>query len=1266
MSLKFSQLFFFIFLLIYTSYGIVAQDQSFENGSVPSNWSSSLGNLSTTTNHYKEGQKSLEWNWVANDVITISNAQNSGLSSSQVLNSLFGMFRLWVYNSAQNSNKITIEFYDNSNVKQFFYDFKLSYTGWRAVAANYINEMSGSKNNTNITTIKISAPKTGNGTLYLDFIDYTTNRNLYRNPDYQLPYINSREDDIWGNLLDFQSLEKTITLQNPTSQELLELSNIKNNYESTILGSNPSQTQLNTAYANYNNLNISYSNGKISGTPLYGLNFSTDKNIRKVDDFLLILAKHYKHTNNQVSLEYFINTIRYLLDQGYAEGSIMESVFLIGYHFRNVSSAIHLMKIELEAANLWGSSKNMVEWYIGLEGIWDENALNSNMDDALTRAFARLGACLYQETDQQKVQYLKGYKLFLETYFSVKNTLSTGIKTDFSGFHHNTFYPGYSYLANNKLAEVVNLLSDSNFRVNEASTSVLKKSLLLSRVISSSGDIPNSLSGRNPFLNPSFKYGLRFLGLSKPEDQQVLQAYNYVYGSDNLTNSYGIELPPNGFWQVNFGNLGIYRQKDWVANVKGFNKYLWGAEIYSSENRYGRYQSYGAIDIKNRGGYAANNFSENGWDWNKIPGTTTKLLSWTNLVAQNARQDETTDSNFASSLRFSTKNNSYIDNNIEGEYGVFGMNFTQKQQSSSHDNSFKFKKSVFFFDGLLICLGSDIYSDNGAIATNLFQHTINTNNPIELNNVVVNEFPYSKTTSISKDNWLIDANNIGYFIKKENQIIINRINQTAPNETDTGFFSGNFSSAYINHGNAPTKDAYEYVIIPSTTNTEMTSFTTKMQDEETAPYQVIQKDETAHIVKYNNIYGYVFFENGSYNNNSPIESNDSPCLVMLKESTSKLDISVVDPDFNFDEITNESRSKNIELILRGEWNFSSFSGGQVTISKNNGQTTLFVEAKDGLPTDISLVNNDSNQNLEEIIFYEDFRFDNDRGFESFIIDDGGNSTSNIVTRVSDVPDLNDSNSLFNPSEDRPITRIPSNLDRDQRTIAIDGDNGSVNFNSKVYIILTTLDLTENNPLISISDTYKYISFWTQRRFGDGDIANISLMISKDYNGNPQTATWTSIPLLEGKFSDTSDARSFVKAIADLSTFANTSDGNNSTLAFFYVGSKTDYLSSNRNGTFYISDVKFFAQSTTLSTDVNSFKNNILLYPNPVKNKLFFKNKNSTLQLNQIYIYNSLGKLLIIKDFIQELDVSNLSKGIYFVKITSINKQSIIKKIIISN
>lgn len=63
-----------------------------------------------------------------------------------------------------------------------------------------------------------------------------------------------------------------------------------------------------------------------------------------------------------------------------------------------------------------------------------------------------------------------------------------------------------------------------------------------------------------------------------------------------------------------------------MITLKGYNTDVWGAEIYQKDNRYGRYQSYGAVLIMGNGhpvSRKGSGFKEEGWDWNRMPGTTT-------------------------------------------------------------------------------------------------------------------------------------------------------------------------------------------------------------------------------------------------------------------------------------------------------------------------------------------------------------------------------------------------------------------------------------------------------------------------------------------------------------------------------------------------------------------------------------------------------------------------------------------------------------------
>ncbi|WP_303315287.1 chondroitinase family polysaccharide lyase [Flavivirga abyssicola] len=936
-----------------------AQDQSFEGTSVPSNWNAALGSLSISSNHYKLGSKSLQWDWSANDELTVTNLQAEGLVPAQVQSFFQNMFRIWIYNTnAINTGSLEIEFYDNNGVKQFNYPFYLNFTGWRAGSASYRHEMLGPKGSDNITTLKIKAPTSGSGTLHFDFIDYTMERNTDRSADYQLPFITLDNGKHWFDFMYFQSLPKTIPATTPSAQELADFNVVKQKYDDLILGNAPSNSNLNNAISAYNNQDIVYSGGIVTGKPLYGKDYGNAQNIDVVDGFIHTLARDYKHKNTATSLTYFLNTVRYLLDQGYADGSLLETMHHIGYSFRDVSKAIHLMKDELVTAGLWDEARKMVEWYAGTDIIWHPSAYKSNMDDALTRAISILGACLYKETDAEKVQYLKGYKQYVENWLTPRSLVSkNGVKVDYTGFHHGTYYPQYAFGAYKSLSTAVNFISGGVYGISNSKKDVFKNMLLGARVNMSNNDFPNGLSGRSPFNDISITSAYKNLGLSTPIDTQLLETYNGITGGDSQTNAYGSETLPTGFWQINYANLGTYRQDNWLAGIKGFNNYFWGTEIYSSDNRYGRYQSYGSIEILYPGGASNSGTVIGGWDWNKTPGATTIHLPFSSLKASKSRQDEFTDSNFASSLRFGTKNAYYIDDKIEGSYGMFGMDFTQKAITATHNPTFTFKKSVFCFDGKIICLGSNINNNDASniTATNLFQNKLSaTSTPIQVDNVSTSNFPYNSTLNSSANHWIIDAYNTGYFVKSAT-VVIDRKNQVSPRENGRGgTTSGNFASAYINHGTAPVNSNYEYVIIPGTNSTDMIAFTNNMNSNATAFYEVLQHDDMAHIVKYNAMRGYALFNSGNFGNTATLKSNDAPCLIMTEETGNDLKMTVVNPDLNKNDTTEESQIKTINLVLNGEWTLNVSSGGAVNVTSGTNETTITIDTKDALPVDMAL------------------------------------------------------------------------------------------------------------------------------------------------------------------------------------------------------------------------------------------------------------------------------------------------------------------------
>ncbi|WP_395058830.1 T9SS type A sorting domain-containing protein, partial [Flavobacterium sp.] len=120
----------------------------------------------------------------------------------------------------------------------------------------------------------------------------------------------------------------------------------------------------------------------------------------------------------------------------------------------------------------------------------------------------------------------------------------------------------------------------------------------------------------------------------------------------------------------------------------------------------------------------------------------------------------------------------------------------------------------------------------------------------------------------------------------------------------------------------------------------------------------------------------------------------------------------------------------------------------------------------------------------------------------------------------------------------------------------------------------------------------------------------------------------------------------------------TDDGlqlNNATSPCYNTGnntgvSSTDILNFNRiiDG---IVDMGAYEFDTLLSIDYFNFNQEVILYPNPTNESLYFSGLEST--SIQIKIINQLGKVVIDSQITNELNVSNLPKGTYILLLNTI-------------
>ena len=990
-----------LFVTAYCAGRTAAQTLYFPTN-VPSNWSAASGTLAISTNHCKcptnNPPQCLEWNYGTNDTLTVT---NPGISSSALP---YTEGDLWVYNpSPLPGQQLTVSFVDSSGTAQYYYNFHLNYSGWRRAVKHYWYDMNGPGSNNNFTKVKITGPTNMAGQLFLDAVTWV-NSSAGRNADLQNP---PGEYNLYGDATTaaqtnyyhcYYELQPDIPTNAPTAAELNDLAAARAAWLADNAGTAPSGSSVASAYASWTNLNIVANGSNIKGQVI-----SDNTTADTYYPWLQTIAQDVYWNNTAESSNKMNLFLRNWWDQGldYNSGSASAGGSP-GYGFRTVPSAFVLAYPGYDATNrqhAWQMFQWLyrmghywsTNWVPGLTagGLDDSQLTGTGTDDVYLNTRRELGAILFLTPDDATaIQYLKGYKRYNERFLTAVNGTDNGPKVDGCGFHHATHYNHYMY-AFNELTGVLNDLAGTQFEISSNAYCSLRGAVLAEIRMGNTPDIMNptgagftasSLGGRYPLQNTLTPGSgtLQTLGMmggtifSQPVDPLVAQLYNRILGGSSPYapfGPYGSEANPEGFYQFNYSPIGIWRQTNWVACMHGMNNDFWGTEIAVNQNVYGRYQSYGALEILNPGGYAACGWSTNnasGWDWNKPPGATTIVLPWSKLIFDNATsaymEHDLSATNFAGALAFHSGGNN-IQTGIAGGFGgLYACNF-QETGGANHNSSFAWRKSFFCFTNNIICLGSSITNNDMAdpTITTLFQAQLtNTAVTTVMNGTNVGGFPNHLTNSSVTASWLLDGYGTGYFVRPGATIRLDRTAQISPDQSGNGALStNNYATAWINHGLAPANAGYEYVVVPNATSNAMVQFATNYTYSATVPYTVLECDASAHVVRWqpDGRIGYALFATNppaaAVTNAGPLRSVSLPCLAMTQPVNGVLWLTVVNPDLNL--VNNVSVPTNLTVQLAGNWAIASGYANASVVSNSTNSTTLQMQTVNGFPVETLLL-----------------------------------------------------------------------------------------------------------------------------------------------------------------------------------------------------------------------------------------------------------------------------------------------------------------------
>jgi chondroitin AC lyase len=353
------------------------------------------------------------------------------------------------------------------------------------------------------------------------------------------------------------------------------------------------------------------------------------------------------------------------------------------------------------------------------------------------------------------------------------------------------------------------------------------------------------------------------------------------------------------FWR---SDVQIQRTPDYYFSVKMCSDRVIGAESCNSENIQGYYMGDGATFLYQTQEEYKDIFPF--WDWKKIPGTT-------------VHQDNDT-------LPVLTAHGYRIESNFvggvsDGKNGIAVMDY-KRNGLNSH-------KSWFMFDDKIVCLGSGIKSvENLPVTTSINQSFLKGDVIIK---TLDGEKSVGEAENFKNPDWIIH-DNIGYIfpsggnLKLETREVNGSWNWVASRYPEE-IVKADIFKLWFDHGTNPKSESYQYILVPNASKQKMKEM------ELNKPFKIRNEKDFQEVISLDGeIAGVVFYQPAKSGAFGGIEV-DNPCLVMVKNQTDGLQISVADPTQLLSEI---------KLRING-----SFSGENV--AKQNDKTVINVKLPKG-------------------------------------------------------------------------------------------------------------------------------------------------------------------------------------------------------------------------------------------------------------------------------------------------------------------------------
>lgn len=343
--------------------------------------------------------------------------------------------------------------------------------------------------------------------------------------------------------------------------------------------------------------------------------------------------------------------------------------------------------------------------------------------------------------------------------------------------------------------------------------------------------------------------------------------------------SYGVDAQLTHFYRSDYT---LQTRPEYTFELRTVSKRTLRNENGNGENMKGYFLADGATSIALTGTEYINIYPT--WDWSMVPGTTSRQ----GTMVTPAQWGTAGNTDFVGGVTDSLRGVSVYD---------------------LDNNSTKAKKSWFFFDNEIVCLGSGISTSAGTqeVNTTLNQCLLQSDVITSSGGAVQN---YSgNTTSLDFNNnldWAIQGD-VGYVLPNGGNIGLtaqsqsgnwNVINTSVASKVETK----DVFKLWIKHGVSPSNASYAYLVVPNKSDAiAMQNYVSKND------ISILQNTTNIQAVRHKslNLHSFVFLQdNQTYSNDSISVNTDKACILMIQPLPGgKLKLNVADPTKKLSSVT---------------------------------------------------------------------------------------------------------------------------------------------------------------------------------------------------------------------------------------------------------------------------------------------------------------------------------------------------------------------------